>query len=101
MIPELPEENYESIPYDEPALQVGLSPQPQIRVNNVDNENITEDTESDPYNFPVVDDIYDEKILTDPEHKLYSLDLAALHYKVAYVKQHDWHLSCYWVKIKF
>lgn len=55
----------------------------------MDNEDLTEDTDTDPYNFPVVDDIYDEKILTDPDHKLYSLDLAALHYKVAYVKQHD------------
>lgn len=39
--------------------------------------------------FPVVDDIYDDKILTDPDHKLFSLNMAALHYKVAYVKQHD------------
>ena len=36
--------------------------------------------------FPVVDDIYDDDILTDPKHQLFSLQIAGLHWKLMYNK---------------
>jgi len=31
--------------------------------------------------FPIYDDVYDYKVLTEPEHTLFSLRIAALHFK--------------------
>ena len=50
------------------------------KVKEVEKQVEKEKEVMNPKPFPMVDDIYDSKILTDPNHKLSSLDVASLHY---------------------